>query len=72
MPLPQEGEQIPGLDPGVPEGAAVSVAELHMAITFIDGLKSASLDDEDLDAETLEHLHILQRDLSIPLIPIYI
>lgn len=57
MPLPQEGEQIPGLDPGVPEGAAVSVAELHMAITFIDGLKSASLDDEDLDAETLECLH---------------
>jgi hypothetical protein len=56
MPPPQGGEQPPGLDPDVPEATAVCVAELRTAIAFVDGLKSASLDDEDLDAETLERL----------------
>ena len=56
MPTPQGDEQPPDLDPGVPEATAVRVEELHTAIAFIDALKSASLDDEDLDPETLERL----------------
>jgi len=35
----------------------VHIADLHIALSFIDALKSASLDDENLDVEVLERLH---------------
>ncbi|KIM71552.1 hypothetical protein PILCRDRAFT_40162, partial [Piloderma croceum F 1598] len=46
----------------VPVAVPVRIADLHIALSFIDALKSASLDDENLDAEVLERLrHPLQE-----------
>ena len=47
----------------------VHIADLHIAILFIDALKSASLDDENLDAEVLEWLCHPHQELVVDTYP---
>jgi hypothetical protein len=56
MHVPQDNEHLPESSPDVPEAAAIRVADLRTAIQFIHALESASLDDENLDAEVLHQL----------------
>jgi hypothetical protein len=50
----RQPSQFDVLGTDVPVAVPVRIADLHIALPFIDALKSASLDDENLDAEVLE------------------
>jgi hypothetical protein len=67
IPIPQDHEQLPMPGPDVLEAMVIHVTDLRTAIQFIDALKSASLDDKNLDVEVLHQLCHPLRSLLIPL-----